>query len=211
MTGAAPHVRLAFLNEDLVVFDLRADRYVALPGAVLPLPDDETTSGLARLDPSAEALLVSEGVLIEHGEDRAVISPPVRAMPVPTAVLPHITDVGRVAVSLVRAGRLLRGHHCRSFDKPLLPQFSPEEERTCGDWVTRLDAIRLLVPTPRRCLPAAMITGLFLRARGLETELVFGVRGHPFDAHCWLQRGDVLIDDELDRVRAYKPIAVGRL
>ncbi|WP_312062938.1 lasso peptide biosynthesis B2 protein [Brevundimonas sp.] len=49
-----------------------------------------------------------------------------------------------------------------------------------------------------------------LASRGRGATWVFGVRTWPFSAHCWLQVGDVLLDDDLDRVALYTPImAVG--
>ncbi len=47
-----------------------------------------------------------------------------------------------------------------------------------------------------------------LRASGHDAAWVFGVRTWPFEAHCWLQVEDVVLDDTLERVRAFKPIMV---
>lgn len=43
---------------------------------------------------------------------------------------------------------------------------------------------------------------------GLADALVwvFGVRTWPFAAHCWIQIGDLVVGDVLDRVRGYTPI-----
>ena len=35
---------------------------------------------------------------------------------------------------------------------------------------------------------------------------VFGVRTWPFSAHCWLQIGDAVLDDDPERVGIYPPI-----
>jgi hypothetical protein len=45
-----------------------------------------------------------------------------------------------------------------------------------------------------------------LHAKGLDAHWVFGVRTWPFQAHCWLQCEDLVLDDQPDRVRAFTPI-----
>jgi hypothetical protein len=47
-----------------------------------------------------------------------------------------------------------------------------------------------------------------LAAHGLRSSLVFGVRPRPFSAHCWLQRGPVVLNDRLDIIKAYIPVHV---
>lgn len=37
---------------------------------------------------------------------------------------------------------------------------------------------------------------------------VFGVRTEPFSAHCWVQEGDWILNDTVERVRRYTPIMV---
>jgi hypothetical protein len=46
----------------------------------------------------------------------------------------------------------------------------------------------------------------FLASYGAQPEWVFGVRTEPFDTHCWLQQGELLLNDLPDRVRQYSPI-----
>ena len=73
-----------------------------------------------------------------------------------------------------------------------------------------LRSIRLAMPLPTRCLPASLVTCLFLRRKGVDSRLVFGVRSHPFEAHCWVEQGGAVVDDDVDRLRAFTPIATGR-
>lgn len=35
---------------------------------------------------------------------------------------------------------------------------------------------------------------------------VYGVKLKPFRAHCWVQAGDVVVNDIVDNVRGYTPI-----
>ena len=48
----------------------------------------------------------------------------------------------------------------------------------------------------------------FLGAEGIHPDWVFGVKTEPFDAHCWVQHGEVVLNDAPDRVRQYSPILV---
>lgn len=61
-------------------------------------------------------------------------------------------------------------------------------------------------PFPGVCLFRSFMLLAFLRRAGLDASWVFGVRTWPFEAHCWLQHGDVVLDDTADNVRAFTPI-----
>ncbi len=64
------------------------------------------------------------------------------------------------------------------------------------------------VPSQGACLYRASFLRRFLAASGLTADWVFGVTTWPFSAHCWLQAGDLLLDDDLDRVATYTPLMV---
>jgi hypothetical protein len=46
----------------------------------------------------------------------------------------------------------------------------------------------------------------FLAMSGVSAEWIFAVRSNPFEAHCWVQSGSVVLNDVIDEVRAYTPI-----
>jgi hypothetical protein len=58
----------------------------------------------------------------------------------------------------------------------------------------------------RRCLPRSLAIFDAMAARGFWPELVIGVSYLGFAAHCWLQHGDMVLNDEPDNVRRYAPI-----
>lgn len=64
------------------------------------------------------------------------------------------------------------------------------------------------VPGQGECLYRACLLRSYLAGRGLGSSWVFGVRTWPFAAHCWLQCGDLVLDDDPDRVALYTPILV---
>ncbi|MGA7537645.1 MAG: lasso peptide biosynthesis B2 protein [Steroidobacteraceae bacterium] len=75
--------------------------------------------------------------------------------------------------------------------------------------VTAFTRLRPLFYTLRAaCLLDSLTLLHFLSADGICADWVFGVKTEPFDAHCWVQQGEVLFNDVPDRVRQYSPILV---
>jgi hypothetical protein len=59
------------------------------------------------------------------------------------------------------------------------------------------------------CLLDSLTLMHFLSAEGIHSpDWVFGVKTEPFDAHCWVQQGEVVLNDVPDRVRQYSAILV---
>ncbi|MBE1527938.1 hypothetical protein GGC65_002394 [Sphingopyxis sp. OAS728] len=56
-----------------------------------------------------------------------------------------------------------------------------------------------------QCLAHGIAMRAMLARRGLASELVIGVR-LPFAAHCWVQLGETVLSDPLDRVQNFRPI-----
>lgn len=46
----------------------------------------------------------------------------------------------------------------------------------------------------------------FLSLYGERSDWIFGVRLNPFGAHCWVQSGETVLNDALDRVREHRAI-----
>lgn len=65
---------------------------------------------------------------------------------------------------------------------------------------------RALVPIERRCLIDCLALVHGLARRSLRVDWMFGVRLQPFEAHCWLESGGLLLTDEVDIVRQFRPI-----
>jgi len=56
-----------------------------------------------------------------------------------------------------------------------------------------------------QCLPRGIALFTLLRRRGFSPKMVIGVT-LPFAAHCWVQVGDRVVSDSLDRVQSFTPI-----
>jgi hypothetical protein len=66
--------------------------------------------------------------------------------------------------------------------------------------------LRPLYPRPYLCLFDSLALLEFLANYGAFPRVVFGVVADPFQAHCWLQEGNVVLNDDLEIVGSYKPI-----
>jgi hypothetical protein len=77
-------------------------------------------------------------------------------------------------------------------------------------FVSRLIAtfknLRPLYPRPYLCLFDSLALLEFLASYRSFPRVVFGVVADPFQAHCWLQEGNVVLNDDLERVGKYKPL-----
>lgn len=67
---------------------------------------------------------------------------------------------------------------------------------------------RPYVPINTCCLLDSIAMVKFLAKRRLHADLVFGVTGTPFSAHCWVQHGTFVLNDTVGHALAHTPIRV---
>lgn len=65
---------------------------------------------------------------------------------------------------------------------------------------------RRYVPMEPICLLDSLSLLRFLSRRGLSANIVFGVTSEPFTAHCWVQAGDIVLNETLSDANAHTPI-----
>jgi len=65
---------------------------------------------------------------------------------------------------------------------------------------------RRYVPVEPVCLLDSLSLLRFLSRRGLPANIIFGVKPEPFAAHCWVQAGDMVLNETLSDTHAYTPI-----
>ncbi len=72
--------------------------------------------------------------------------------------------------------------------------------------IAKFKTLRPLYPRPYLCLFESLSLLEFLASYRLVPQIYFGVVADPFHAHCWLQYGTTVLDDDLERLNRYKPI-----
>ena len=72
--------------------------------------------------------------------------------------------------------------------------------------VAVFDRLRLFYPRSYLCLFDSLALIHFLACFRLYPDWVFGVNADPFEAHCWVQAGSVVLNDTLGRVSSFTPI-----
>ena len=81
----------------------------------------------------------------------------------------------------------------------------PDFERT-RSLVAVFERLRLFYPRSYLCLFDSLALIHFLAHFHVYPDWVFGVNEDPFEAHCWVQAGDVVLNDTVARVSAFIPI-----
>ena len=72
--------------------------------------------------------------------------------------------------------------------------------------VAVFERLRLFYPRSYLCLFDSLALIHFLAHFHVYPDWVFGVNEDPFEAHCWVQSGNVVLNDTVARVSAFIPI-----
>lgn len=208
--------RLAHVATDdgAVFLDIETDRYFRLPPH-LERPFAEALAG-RPVDHGQADRLVALGVL-----ELAPNAGPAR----PTAVIRVADSIvdsatpGRVRLAAVAAatGSVLRAR--RSLNRGLANTLdaiaanparlgASRDKASLRRATLAFLAARRFIPVRPVCLLDSVAMLDYLSRRGLDADLVFGVIVRPFSAHCWLQVGDLALNDEFDNLVGRAPILV---
>jgi hypothetical protein len=82
----------------------------------------------------------------------------------------------------------------------------PADFERARSLVSVFDRLRLFYPRSYLCLFDSLALIHFLARFGVFPDWVFGVTADPFEAHCWVQAGSVVLNDTVERVSAFTPI-----
>lgn len=212
----APHIHLAAVNEDVILLDLDGDRYDCLLDAARWLfPGDQ--GRIQALNPEAADALVSAGIAtpVPLSAPRRPLLRPRREV-APSSHPPR-GEVLRAFFTQASATMLFQRKSLLELVR-LAPSGAIQAARPLArlkksaappDVAVLTSAARLArpwIPFEGECLQRSFQLGRYLAFRGVATDWVFGVRTWPFSAHCWLQAGDLVVGDRLERVRRYTPI-----
>lgn len=206
----AAYAHAAIDVDDLVLLDINQDVYACLPGAAAGAALEDGGRVLVGLDTPQIAALEHAGLLGRNAQQPDVWRLP-RARrdlaserrPVPTL----LEGLDFIAMGLVSLGSFKRWSFARLITGPrggVSPQVSAALIRRAQVFA----AMAPWSPVQGACLLQAYALRRYLRRRKLDAHWVFGVRTWPFAAHCWLQVDDLVLNDTVDRVAAYRPILV---
>jgi hypothetical protein len=221
---------------EVVLLDLRRNRYLALPehqsrllasqvpgwpGAGMPLADQSAPpQTVAKVVDD----LITQGILTRAPSQGKDATP--AAIPTPRrTLLPEPQLIPQPAVSTwQRARRYLPAMFYSAITATAALRFKSIEHIVSKVSARRGDD-RIKVDLPslvqdfywlrpfvfsgnQRCLFHSLTLLLFLSRFGIHPRWVFGVRKAPFAAHCWLQDGDAVLNDSVERVAMFTPIMV---
>jgi Transglutaminase-like superfamily len=196
-------------GDDLVLLDLRDGAYASLPGCASQVVLDGESSAAFISDPDLASALSAAGA-IEPGlrQARPSAPAPARCVDLLSAGDVRPKDLAGLCRALAWMGRC----YWRAPFGKLVERAQGSALGDCGD----LAAVEQATLTFRTMLPWIPFQGVclyrsclllaFLRQSGLSASWIFGVQTFPFEAHCWLQADDLVLDDDIEHVSSLAPI-----
>ena len=198
-----------------IFLDLSANRYFALPPSLEAAFSIVARSGSTEeLDTSDISSLSRAKLISADGTATSIRCP---------SILPAQVELDRSAIPLEPSlaalsllGQLTASIRLQRRSLTWLPIRLDLSRRNLGasvvaaeHWIPiarAFDATRLWRWRADHCLTSSIaFIDIGLRL-GFDAGLVFGVRSTPFAAHCWVQSGDVVLNDRIENVRPYTPI-----
>ncbi len=232
----APHVYPCVSGQHVVLMDLERDKYVAvIPAHRLaawvrgwPVGSMHAPDSPREADPGTDALvaqMLAHGMLVSDPHVGKPALPVSAARATRSLVEFDLDNRPRTGTALLwRFGRSYLHAQLSLKLRPIQAIVEAVRNRKTARAARGLqgaDPVRLraLVSAFTRLRPlfytlrsACLLDSLtlvhFLGAEGIHPNWVFGVKTEPFDAHCWVQHGEVVLNDAPDRVRQYSPILV---
>ena len=206
----AGSVFAARLGADIVLLDARQGQYYCLPDAADMLLASE--DGLVVIDQALLGELRRLGLVGAPTTEVGGPMPPVASRdrlpvsPRPPGLRERWDGVATWAAMTRRYygstfGKMI--DHARR--RPPAGAMQPAAD-ALFERVEVFQALLPWAPFPGVCLYRSFMLLLFLRRAGFDATWMFAVRTWPFEAHCWLQVGDVVLDDLAERVQPYTPI-----
>lgn len=229
----APHVHACLSDDQVILLDLRRDKYLAVGGTqsrtLAAVVDGWPTSSVVadslptRCDLSATTKhLLRHGLLTDEQSDN---------LRLPAASVPEATESldaeDAMPATLIGPWRVLRflesvtvaaaSLRCRSLfaiaravaarRARLAGKSTPFSLEAARDSVAAYEWLRPLLFTSRdACLFDSLALVNFMAREGMFPRWVIGVKTHPFAAHSWVQVECTVLNDLHDHVRKFTPI-----
>ncbi|MES2956714.1 MAG: lasso peptide biosynthesis B2 protein [Pseudomonadota bacterium] len=231
----APHVYACRSEDQVILLDLRRDKYLGVGGVHMPAlsdavegwPPDPVVNDVPVSSADLSAVtkrLMLQGLLTDRPPGKEWRS----SATVPEAISSLVDEdsAHRVRIGLRRMFWFLQSVaaaalslRCRSLLAVVGAVATRRERLTVGaepfslaaarDAVAAFDRLRPLVFTSRdKCLFDSLALVNFLAHEGIFPRWVVGVHTGPFGAHSWVQSGGLVLNDLHQRVRRFRPILV---
>jgi len=228
----ADHVRACAHDGQVILLDLRRDKYLAIGGPALPAlsgaiddwptPEDDaqSQSGGDKLGNWLRKLTAAQMLATAQSPrlPRATLQDPIASLDAQShAAGPHgwrrplhiARSAAMVALWLKRLSLAEIERRVRRMHEPGRSSEHPAFVAQLHDAVASYCRLRpFLFTVHDRCLFDSLTLVCFLAMEGLPTRWVIGVRTRPFAAHSWVQSGHLVLNDVQEHVRRYTPILV---
>ena len=216
-----PHLHFSDAGGHIVFLNVATGRYFSIPpswnSSFRAALEDEKPSGQGDI---AHQKLLDAGILRAGGQCRTSRQPQLFITP-----LKSWNAEAKVRTSALLALHVLWRQHRvavalrRSRFQDLISELAEEGpnsrlliEADVEHGIHRLRSAFAVadfaISTADKCLIRSIAFLQLLRSTGVDAVLVIGVTAAPFAAHAWVQRGDCVLNDSLDRVRTFSPILV---
>lgn len=201
------------IDDDVVILDLPRNLYMCARAAM--------AARLQAQDTNADAVLIellnSAGLSVIGCKDPPS---PYRAPAKPSAdigVSDHARltwqDVWDATIATLDFWRNYPGRSLSELfnrlDRADRPAGRIDEEAACA-LARRFQRWIVLAPVSGKCLVRSFMLLRYLQRSGQAADWVFGVRTWPFRAHCWVQIGQIALDEAQERLIAYTPLLAAR-
>lgn len=206
-----PPVSFAFVDGRPLFLDVEEDSYFLLaPEAEAPFGRWLASGGDPADPPDAIAATVIAGRL----DPRPVIAEsPIGSALLEKAMRCSLADVAAACRLVVAARLTIRrrplGQWLASVERGELPNRRAADDTLTG-LAARFAAARRLAPVAGNCLSNSLALLRWLGDQADGACLIFGAKLDPFAAHCWVQAGDLLLNDHPDRIERFTPVRVVR-
>ncbi|MCD9008115.1 lasso peptide biosynthesis B2 protein [Luteimonas sp. XNQY3] len=203
----------------LVFLDIDEDRYFRLPQSLEEAFNEllsrgqsgsSEVSGLLHhriIVPAQDGQILKLSSAVQ-GPNRSSLE---RASSRPTTRVPTVIEVGALTYSTkwqLKKRRLRDILDALSPCEATTPAFAAESgsEARVVESAEQFRRARRYVPVEPVCLLDSISMVRFLAKRGLRANIVFGITYDPFSAHCWVQAGDLALNDTVGNTAVYTPI-----
>lgn len=123
----------------------------------------------------------------------------------------RLMEVLKLWLILLRTRSALRTRALEAIVADVVVADAPDgADMSCAaaEHAKRFAAARKAVPIAPNCLLDSLALLEWLGPTRAATSLVFAVKLDPFAAHCWVQAGNLLLNDRLDAIARFHPVRV---